>query len=265
MSRINGRGLALGALLLIACDSGGPRLDFPSAPVAASAPGAEMAQGSAPDRKLIRTGELQVRVKNVQEAAEQTDSIVHASGGLTTNTRISQQDNSRRRADITLRVPVDALGKTVSALKALGETTDEASTQQDITRDYVDLETRLAVREQELARLRELLANRTAKLSDVLEVEREITRVVTDIEQMKGERRYYDNQVEMATIALTLFEAGALQPVPGMSIGIALRQSLQVLNTSAGLLIYVLTLLVPWIIVGIIVRWLIQRWRRRAV
>lgn len=80
---------------------------------------------------------------------------------------------------------------------------------------------------------------------------------------MKGERRYYDNQVEMATIALTLFEAGALQPVPAMSIGIALRQSLQALNTSAGLLMYVLTLLLPWIILGLAVRWLVGFWRRR--
>ena len=257
------RGIVLGTLLLVACESHAPRLDFPSAPVAAAPSRADIAQDAVPDRKLIRTGELQVRVKDVGEAAERTDSIVHANGGLTTNTRISQQDNTRRRADITLRVPVNMLGKTVSALKALGETTDEASTQQDITKDYVDLETRLAVREQELARLRELLANRTGKLSDVLEVEREITRVVTDIEQMKGARRYYDNQVEMATIALTLFEAGALQPAPGMSIGIALRQSLQALNTSAGLLIYVLTLLLPWIILGLVVRWLVGFWRRR--
>lgn len=263
MRRLHARAFALGALLVLGCGSESPLPEFRSASVATPAARPEIARDSAADRKLIRTGDLQIRVKDVQEAVQRTDSIVHANGGLTANSRFSQEDDSRRRADLMLRVPADALGKTVTALKTLGVTTSESSNQQDITKDYVDLETRLGVKEQELARLRELLANRTGKLSDILEVEREITRVVTDIEQMKGERRYYDNQVAMSTLTLTLFEAGALRPAPGMSIGIALRQSLQGLNTSAGLLIYFVTLLAPWIIAGILVRWLIHLWRRR--
>ncbi len=263
MRRLHAPAIALGALLLLGCESGGPLPEFRSASVATPPAQPEIAQDSAADRKLIRTGDLQIRVKDVAEAVQRTDSIVRANGGLTANSRFSQEDDSRRRADLTLRVPADALGKTVTALKMLGVTTSEASNQQDITKDYVDLETRLGVKEQELARLRELLANRTGKLSDILEVEREITRVVTDIEQMKGQRRYYDNQVAMSTLSLTLFEAGALRPAPGMSIGIAIKESLRTLNTSGGLLIYFAVLLAPWIIVGAIVRWLIALWRRR--
>ncbi|HET7603980.1 MAG TPA: DUF4349 domain-containing protein [Gemmatimonadales bacterium] len=253
----------LGASLLLACGSENPLADRSALPVAAPSAQSEAAPAAAPEQKLIRTGELQVRVDKVAEAVQRADSIVRANGGLIANSRLSQEDESRRRADLMLRIPAESLNKTVGALKTLGTPTSEATTQQDITRDYVDLETRLAVKEQELARLRELLANRTGKLSDVLEVEREITRVVTDIEQMKGQRRYYDDQVAMSTLTVTLFEAGALRGAPGMSIGIAIRESLRTLNTSGGLLIYFVVLLAPWIIVGAIVRWLIILWRRR--
>lgn len=262
--RLDGRAVLLGALLLLGCGPNSPLPASRSASYVTLPAPPDIAQDSATaDRKLIRTGQLQVRVDDVAEAVAHTDSIVRANGGIVADSRLTQEDESRHRADLTLRVPADALDKTVTGLKALGTPTSEATNQQDITRDYTDLETRLAVKEQELARLRELLANRTGKLSDVLEVEREITRVVTDIEQMKGQRRYYDNQVAMSTLSLTLFEAGALRPVPGMSIGIAIKESLQTLNTSGGLLIYFVVLLAPWIIVGAIIRWLIVLWRRR--
>lgn len=266
MINLQSRLIALSVFTLVACDEAAvPRADQAAARigVAAAAPLAEAAQQSTTDRKLIRTGELEVRVRNARDAMQRADSIVRANRGLITDSRLSRDDNARERASITLRVPADDFVNTINALKTLGVTTSEASAQQDITKAYVDLETRLAVKEQALARLRQLLSNRTGRLSDVLDVEREITRVVTEIEQMKGERRYYDNQIALATIALSLFEPGALRPAATMSISIALGRSLQVLNTSVGWLLYILTFLAPWLGLAAAIWWLVRTWRRR--
>lgn len=258
--------IVLSALVLAACDeAAAPRDQATVARAArvAEAPAPELAQGTTVEQKLIRSGQLQIRVHNVQEAVRQADSIVQATGGLVTDSRLSQEDNAKQRAHLTLRVPADHFTITCDALKRLGITTSEASAQQDITKAYIDLETRLAVKEQALARLRQLLSDRTGKLSDVLDLEREITRVVTDIEQMKGERRYYDNQVALATIDLTLFEPGALRPAAGMSIGVALGRSLEMLNTSVGWLIAVVTFLAPWLVLAGAIWWLVRVLRRR--
>jgi hypothetical protein len=127
--------------------------------------------------------------------------------------------------------------------------------------------TRLAVKEETVRRLRALLASNTGKLSDILEVERELARVVTEMEQLKGEQRYYDQRVAISTISVNLLEIGAIAPV-GVTSGIAraFRESLQALGTSASWLVYLITFLVPWLILAVAVRWVALRVRdaRRA-
>src|SRR5262249_3257497 len=81
-----------------------------------------------------------------------------------------------------------------------------------------------------------------ARLADVLDVEREITRLVSEIEELKGERRFFDNRIALSTIELTLFEEGALAPGPSFTVGQALSQSLEVLSTSLAWLVYLTTL-----------------------
>jgi hypothetical protein len=121
----------------------------------------------------------------------------------------------------------------------------------------------LSVKEETAVRLRRLLADRTGKLSDVLEVEREIDRVVTEIEQMKGERRYYDSRIALSMINLTLFEAGATRPNSRLSIADAFRQSLEELSTSVAWLVYVVTFLAPWLVLASVVWWLVRFIRTR--
>jgi hypothetical protein len=133
-----------------------------------------------------------------------------------------------------------------------------------VTKDYADLETRLAVKEQTVTRLRALLDNRTAKLADVLDVERELGRAVAELERMKGERRYYDQQIAVSTVKLTLFERVPSQITQVTKpIADALQGSMQVLGSSIGTIIYLFIALVPWALVALGVVWLVKPLRRR--
>ena len=119
-----------------------------------------------------------------------------------------------------------------------------------MTKAYTDLETRLKVKRDTADRLRELLRTRTADLPDVLNAERELARVTEEIEQMEGERRFYDQQVAFSTIALTVFEPQALvEPGVFAPIGRALRDSAGVLAQSLAGLLYLLVFLAPWLVV----------------
>ena len=103
------------------------------------------------------------------------------------------------------------------------------------------------MKQQTVTRLRGLMENRTAKLSEVLEVERELGREVAELEQMKGEQRFYDRQIALSTVSLTLFERAPSQIAQATKpIADALHDSLEILGRSIGTVVYLTVALVPW-------------------
>jgi hypothetical protein len=201
-------------------------------------------------RKLIRTGQLTIEVGDYGEAAEKVAAVARSRGGYLAGTQSARGEHDRRQGTLTVRIPSDRFDEAFAALKPLGKLMGEEVSVEDVTRAYTDLETRLRVKRDTEARLRDILRTRTAKLSDVLEAERELARVTEEIERMEGERRFYDQQVAMSTIAVNLREpepllqSGAFQPMRE-----ALGQSLRVLATSAAALVYAVFALLPWLVV----------------
>lgn len=243
-----------------------------ASPALVAAERAQSASGQGPAiasafaaQKLIRSGELQIQVKDVRKAVSLADSLARIQGGLLADSRQSEDAQGRSEAHLVVRVPSDRFAAAVAALRQLGDVKGEAVNTQDITKEYADLTTRLAVKEQTVARLRSLLDNRTAKLSDVLEVERELARNVTELEQFKGEQRFYDHQVAISSIAVTVFDRVASRgsQLTG-PIASAFASSLEVLGTSIGSAIYVIVFLLPWAVVAAICWWGLLRVRDRA-
>jgi hypothetical protein len=164
-----------------------------------------------------------------------------------------------------MRVPADEFPRALDALRNLGRVRVDNSNTDDVTRSYNDLTIRLAVKRDLVTRLRGLLVNRTAKLSDLIEVERELARAITELEQMEGERRFMDNQIAMSTIHVSFYHApiagpgGVLDPVT-----VALRDALKVLGRSLATIISATVFIIPWVVL-VAVLWLVWRFRRRRV
>jgi len=212
---------------------------------------------------VIRSAELRVRVGDVERAVRTADSLATTYDALVADSRVNQGARGTRDARLTIRVPSPRFAEALAALHGLGEPQGESVTAQDITKEYADLQTRLAVKEEMSARLRALLANRTAKLSDVLEVERELSRVVTELEQLKGERQYYDQRVGVSSIVLYMFEANATTRAQFTApIVAAFQKSLEITGTSLASIIYFATFLIPWLLLASVLWWIAKRvWR----
>jgi hypothetical protein len=214
-------------------------------------------------RKLIRTAQVNLEVRSYEQAAEQVARVAESHGGYLADAQASRDARDRRRGTLVIRVPAERFAAAYAALRGLGKVETETVSTQDVTKAYADLETRLHVKRDAEGRLREILRTRTARLSDVLEAERELTRVLEEIEQIEGERRYYDQQIALSTISAALHEpeavirAGALAPLLE-----ALRDSLRVMATSLGALIYVVVLALPWSVAAALV-WRVARAARR--
>jgi hypothetical protein len=233
-----------------------------AAPQPAASSATQAMQGA---RKLIRRGQLAVQVADFTAAAESAARIAEGHGGYVADTQTTRQDNGKRRGQLTVRVAATRFDAAFASLKTLGRVDSETINTEDITKAYADLETRLRVKRDAEARIREILRGRAAKLSEVLEAERELSRLIEEIETMEGERRFYDQQLALSTITLQLYEPEAmvrsslLEPIRE-----ALRGSLETLAESVAALIGLLIFATPWIALLWLVWRGVRAWRRRA-
>jgi uncharacterized protein DUF4349 len=213
--------------------------------------------------KVIRSADLRIQVRDVASAARGADDVAHARQGLLADSHVNLAEHAPGEARLVLRVPADGFDAALDGLRRLGTVRGENESAGDVTREYSDLETRLAVKEQTAGRLRDLLANRTGTLNDVLTVERELSRVVSELEQMKTQRRDYDRQIAMASIAVTFYTPGA-EGLAALRVSLAesLSQVTDVLAGSISTVVYLVTFITPWVVLAVLGWWCVRAVRR---
>lgn len=228
-----------------------------------SAVPSESDQPAESPRKLVRNATLSMYVSDVEKALRRMDTLAAQSGSMILRSESSSRED-RRSVEVTFRTPAAKLDATLSALRGFGKVSSEALSTDDISKAYADLETRLAVKEQSLNRLRALLDTKAAKLSDVLDLEREIARTLSEVEQMKGERRYYDNQVAMSLVMVTFSDS---EFASSRSFSTLVRKAFVeargTLGVSVAAIVYLVVFLLPWALIGYPL-WRYFRNRRRG-
>ena len=221
-------------------------------------------------RKLIRSAELSIELDRYDDGVRRAEDIADSLGGWVADAKSTSGSGERASGTLSLRVPADRFGEALRRVATLGRVRARAIRTEDVSREYFDLETRVRVERDAEARMREVLRNRPARLTDIVEAERELTRIVEEIETMEGQRRFYDRQVAMATVSVTLFEPGvapppAVEPSFLEPIRSALRDARRALSSSAAGLIFVGAVGLPWAALAGLVWMLARRVRARRV
>ncbi len=220
--------------------------------------------------KLIKTATVKCEVTDVDRGFEDVTRIVKAERGIVVGTSRATAEEGYAYGTITLKVVPARYDETIKALRKVGRLLEENSSTEDVTAEYVDLQARLANSEVTRDRLLEILKTKSASVPDILEVEREISRVTEEIERLKGQMRYLDNQVGLSTITVQLEEPHATLP-GGYSFGKALREALRIAIRIAIFIIQAFIVLLPFIILLAIllllirfIIWMFQRRRLKA-
>ena len=171
----------------------------PGLPGPASSPGAlDITQ-----RQVISQASLSIEVENVEAAVGRVRAVAESLGGF-----VGQLSSSggpeRQQSTMTIRVPQPEFFTALESIKALGKLRGENVGSEDVTEQFIDLKARLqsALREEES--LLSLL-ERANTVSEILTIERELSRVRSEIERAQGQLNFLERRVELATITVSLF------------------------------------------------------------
>jgi hypothetical protein len=146
------------------------------------------------ERRLVYTGTLTLAVPDPGAARAQLSELAHRLGGYV---------QSERDAAIVLRIPSPRFREGLEDAAKLGREVSRRLDVQDVTEQYIDLELRLKNARALRDRL-EALLQKADDVKSALEVERELTRVRLEIEQLEAQLRSLGQRASFGTLAVEL-------------------------------------------------------------
>ena len=161
--------------------------------------------------KIIYTANLTLESKDYDTARAALDAALNDAGGYLESSSEYSDVGSSRSVNLTFRVPEENYQSFLDAVAQAGNVTYKSQQADDVTTQYMDVETRLANLEAQRTRLQELQAQADT-LADLLEIESSLSDVQYQIESWQSQLDWYNNQVSCCTVYITLNEVETLTP-----------------------------------------------------
>lgn len=166
------------------------------------------------ERKVVKSGAIELEVDSFESARAEIEQIVAEAAGF-----VEQSTTGDERVTLQCRVPADQLEPLMDRISALGDLTSRSLTKTDVTDRYFDLETRLRNSTALRDRLRALL-ERADDVGDVVAVEKELTRVQTEVETLQAQFDRLKGQVSLSSLHVTLKRERILGPLGWIGYGV---------------------------------------------
>lgn len=235
---------------------------------------AEVQYGEVPvagDRKVIKTAyiELEIEVGKFESTMFGLTNLAEQNGGFISNSQsYSDSEGNLTSGSITIRIPSNKYNSALNRVKEMGTVKSTSSSGQDVTQEFTDLESRLRNFEAQEEVLLDLMGE-SKKVSDSLEVQRELSNVQEQIEVIKGRMDYLDDLVSFSTIEAYFHEPEPIKTAGDWGFVEALKKGLRgAVNVFNWLVVAIIITAPLWILAGIIiiiVRQIIRARKRRRV
>jgi len=227
-------------------------------------------------RKVVRTGSLDLEVKDPVQTAEALRQLALRERGYLESSNVWGASDSLQTARVTLRVPAERFDEVRLEVRKLGaRMTNERVESKDVTGEYVDLESSLRNYRAEEQQYLEIM-KRAGAVKDTLEVARQLAEVRGRIERTQGQWKLLSQQVQMATLSVSLRSEsvaaiGGVRWQPLQHVKIALRDAAQDLAGYGDFLILVLfrlPVMLLWVVTLAVMAglgWKLARWLWRKL
>lgn len=236
------------------------------------------------ERMIIKNGDIKLLVKDTEVAIDGVTQLVRDVGGYIISSRVWYEDwygTGYKYASISIGVPVDQFETALRRLRGLSvRVLDEQATGEDVTDQFVDLESKLTNLEATRNRIRTFLEQATT-VEEALRINEELAKVEAEIEEVKGRMNYLAGRSAFSTITITLSPdlpvvtptvtptpTATFTPMPTATStpwqpGETVRQAGKTLTTSyqgmAEILIWLVLVLLPILAPFVFIGWLLWR------
>lgn len=188
-------------------------------------------------RKIIVTASMGLDVQDLGKSIRQAEALADASGGYIESSGITTLGDASRQASLVLRVPVEAFDKVMADLRKIAAgVSDESISRADVTMEYVDIEARLKNMQEHENALRTMWA-KAKDVEDLIKIEGELARVQGEIESLTAQKKVMDNQIQLATINLSMTEEASSVPSNPKGDSLA-KQAMNAFTSSISLIKY---------------------------
>ena len=174
------------------------------------------------NRKIIKNADMRLLVRDTDVAIDRSTQIITDLGGYIVSSRTWYQDyygNNLKYATITIGIPVDQFERALQRFRDLAiRVQDENASGEDVTDQYVDLQSELQNLEATRARIQEFLKD-AKTVDEALRINQELSNIESQIEQIKGRMNYLADRAAFSTITVNFEpEFPILTPTPTPTI-----------------------------------------------
>ena len=161
--------------------------------------------------KIIYTARLTLETKDYDAARAALEQALADAGGWMENSSESSYDDSSRSLSMTLRVPAENYESFLTAVGQAASLVNRSESADDVTAQYTDVAGRIANLEGQRDRLRELQAS-AGTLSDLLDIEAQLSDVQYQLESWQSQLDWYDDQIASCAVTVSLREVETYTP-----------------------------------------------------
>ena len=169
------------------------------------------------NRLVIQTADLSIVVKDVNARVQAIQDMAKAMGGFVVSVNVSQtyaSDGTQvPQAEVVIRVPQEKLDEALTQVKKdVVDVQNETRTGQDVTDQYVDMQSRLTAKEAAADQLTKIMQNAT-KTEDVLAVYTQLQQIDSDIEVLKGQIKYTEQSAALSSLSVNIIAEKTVKPI----------------------------------------------------
>jgi hypothetical protein len=202
------------------------------------------------ERLIVRNASLDLVVADTEAALDEINDMVDALNGYVVESNTYQYQEGLQ-AHVTLRIPAEELDAALESIRSLAtEVRRESISGQDVTEEYVDLQSRLRHLEAAEAKLIEFLEE-AEDTEAALAVYERLEQIQADIEYVKGRMQFLEESAAMATVTLDITPDELAQPIqvggwhPEGTLRDAFQALIRVLQFLVDAAIVIIVLIVP--------------------
>jgi len=220
------------------------------------------------EKKIIKTGSLNVVVGEIDEAVNQITNIAIGKQGFVSSSNIYTRKDKSKYGTVIIRVPAEFFEQAMEEVKGIAKIVkQESASGRDVTEEFVDLQARLKNLELKEEQYQKIM-NRAIKIEDVLKASDYLFDTREEIERIEGRIKYLENLTDLSTISITLTEETKIEvPTsewrPLTVIKNAFRSMIKFWQGIVNILIWITFLFVPVAIIVWVVYRIVKRVKKR--